>query len=279
MPQFTRVLQPPKEGEGTTGVTGSKLPPKACRWEHRLHSAGEAPNPSAFPITPPPFHLPPRLQPCREGHSAFPELQEKIRGANQKKNPTGHISSKGSSPLTSPEENFKARSGAAAAHPHHLRHRTARSAGGSQRPDVQPPLSGRSPQKTLRALAQRPPFHRLLLKRKQIKRRSPPRSPARCPRPCTHTGGDAKPARSRSKAARTAPRGRAPSSPRPEVRNPGAKPRSDPRCPHQPATPRGTTPGANPAACTRSPPRPAHLARSARGRRAHLLPKRPHTKS
>lgn len=119
---------------------------------------------------------------------------------------------------------------------------------------MQPPLSGRSPQKTLRALAQRPPYHRLLLKRKQIKRRSPPRSPARCPRPCTHTGGDAKPARSRSKAARTAPRGRAPSSPRPEVRNPGAKPRSDPRCPHQPATPRGTTPGANPAACTRSPP-------------------------
>lgn len=121
---------------------------------------------------------------------------------------------------------------------------------------MQPPLSGRSPQKTLRALAQRPPYHRLLLKRKQIKRRSPPRSPARCPRPCTHTGGDAKPARSRSKAARTAPRGRAPSSPRPEVRNPGAKPRSDPRCPHQPATPRGTTPGANPAACTRSPPLP-----------------------
>lgn len=87
MPQFTRVQQPPKEEEETTGVTGSKLPPKACRWEHRLHSAGEAPNPSAFPITPPHSTFPRGYSPAGKGIPHSLSCRKKIRGANPKKNP------------------------------------------------------------------------------------------------------------------------------------------------------------------------------------------------
>lgn len=105
------------------------------------------------PYPPPPPHLPPRLQPCREGHSAFPELQEKKKGGAQK-NPTGHIPSKGSSPLTSPEENFKAGSGAAAAHPHQF---AAPQRGGIAASRRAAAALREVTTKTLRS--QRPPYH------------------------------------------------------------------------------------------------------------------------
>lgn len=233
---------------------------------------------------PPPHSTFPRdYSPAGKGIPHSLSCRKKIRGANPKKTPPyGTHLQQGLVPINFSRREFQS--------PERSRSRTPAPFAAPHRPQRGGIAASRCAAAALREVTAKnaprpraaPSLPPAFIKEKTNKAAQPSPQPGTLPSPVhTHrrrrkTRPEPQQSRAhRAPGARTVlppprgaePRREAPQRPPvpPSTRHPpGHHSRRKPRCMHAQPPP---------------PPRPAHLARSARGRRAHLLPKRPHTKS